>query len=164
MLPRSSEKLILRCHCQSLFLSFCSLKLPLSDHLDETMQRELPLQEELDIFKNDVHLQVGWSTIFCPFWELTVRREDADACQGDSGGPLVRVNPTSGRYEQVQLSSLLYLSPQNSIVNLHSTPIYFGEGEPNWMQRVSTKIYSSLMEWILILGGRRLLGNRVRQS
>ena len=37
--------------------SFCSLTL--SDHLDETVQRELPLQEELDIFKNDVHFQVG---------------------------------------------------------------------------------------------------------
>ena len=41
----------------------------------------------------------------------------------------MRVNPTSGRYEQVQLASLLYFSPQNSIVNLHSTSIYFGEGE-----------------------------------
>ena len=39
--------------------SFCSLTLTLSDHLDETVQRELPLQEELDIFKNDVHFQVG---------------------------------------------------------------------------------------------------------
>ena len=33
--------------------------LPLSDHLDERLQRELPLQEELDIFENDVHFQVG---------------------------------------------------------------------------------------------------------
>ena len=56
------------------------------------------------------------------FWKL-IARQNSDACQGDSGGPLVRVNPTSGRYEQVQLASLLNFFTQNTFVNLHPSVI-----------------------------------------
>ena len=44
---------------KSLPLSFCFDSLSLSDYLDERVQRGLPLQEKLDIFKDDVHFQVG---------------------------------------------------------------------------------------------------------
>ena len=100
---------------------FSLTQAPLSDNLDETVQRRLPLQEKLDIFKDDVHFQVGYNPnlfFFFFFWKL-IARQNSDACQGDSGGPLVRVNPTSGRYEQVQLASLLNFLTQNTFVNLH---------------------------------------------
>ena len=40
---------------------FSLTQAPLSDNLDETVQRRLPLQEKLDIFKDDVHFQVGYN-------------------------------------------------------------------------------------------------------
>jgi len=51
--------------------------------------------------RENFHYKKSWisSKMMCTF------KEDADACQGDSGGPLVRVNPTSGRYEQVGVVS-----------------------------------------------------------
>ena len=45
---------------------------------------------------------------------FSVRRQNSDACQGDSGGPLVRVNPTSGRYEQVPLAPSVQIIPTDS--------------------------------------------------
>ena len=42
-----------------LILFLQPLTVHLSDHLDERVQRELPLQEELDIIEDDVHFQVG---------------------------------------------------------------------------------------------------------
>merc|ERR1711971_59149 len=51
--------------------------------------------------REDFHYKKSWisSKMMCTF------KQNSDACQGDSGGPLVRVNPTSGRYEQVGVVS-----------------------------------------------------------
>ena len=54
---------------------------------------------------------------------FSVRRQNSDACQGDSGGPLVRVNPTSGKYEQVPLAPQFKSSQQI----VHRSPQIF-----NW--------------------------------
>jgi len=51
--------------------------------------------------REDFHYKKNWITskMMCTF------KQNSDACQGDSGGPLVRVNPTSGKYEQVGVVS-----------------------------------------------------------
>ena len=54
-----------------------------------------------------------------------ISRQNQDACQGDSGGPLVRVNPTTGRYEQVRINLLeLYFSATKSKLNCQQTSSY----------------------------------------
>jgi len=51
--------------------------------------------------REDFHYKKTWisSKMMCTF------KQNQDACQGDSGGPLIRVNPTTGRYEQVGVVS-----------------------------------------------------------